>query len=306
MKICEKCNKEFNEEMFTCPYCSQERYENGITISKTTNIISIVIIVIGTILALFVNGWAGAIACFIAEMISLIPNTKFTALFRVNNIHIKDRKALKSKTKELSKKLKLNNKHYKHSFVISSIALVLMTSFILFDFILPITDNNSSTSSETPTTTTVEANNNYYSEDNITTTENIVTTTENYSNQLQDEPIVGNWDYSYTCYSNGQTAYSTYPYISYLHLEADGTGNITWKDPSTPLLLSEMTWELYEVNDISGYTSRTYALHITNGFLTGETAYITWSDRDNNYCFTMNLSNNTYNFYARNTTVYNY
>lgn len=306
MKICEKCNKEFNEEIFTCPYCSQERYENGIKISKTTNTISLVIIVIGTILALFVNGWAGAITCFIAEMISLIPNTKFTALFRVNNIHIKDRKVLKSKTKELSKKLKLNNKNYKHSFIISSISLVLMISFILFDFILPITDNNSTKSTDAQTTTTTIGSDDNYSKDTITTTDNIVTTTENYSTQLQDEPIVGNWDYSYTCYSNGQTAYSTYPYISYLHLEADGTGNITWKDPSTPLLLSEMTWELYEVNDISGYTSRTYALHITNGFLTGETAYITWSDRDNNYCFTMNLSNNTYNFYARNTTVYNY
>lgn len=304
MKTCEKCNKEFNEEIFTCPYCSEEHYENAIKISRTTNIISLVIIIIGTILALFVNGWAGAILCLIAEMISLIPNNKLTTIFKKKNTEIIDRKKLQSDTKLLSKELKLKNKNYKHSFFISFIALVLMIIFILFDFALPLTNNNSSTSHD-DTTTTVETSNDNYSEE-ITTSETIVTTTEISGESLEDEPIVGNWDYSYTCYSNGQTAYSTYPYISYLHLEADGTGNITWKDPSTPLLLSEMTWELYEVNDISGYTSRTYALHITNGFLTGETAYITWSDRDSNYCFTMNLSNNTYNFYSRNTTEYNY
>lgn len=305
MKTCDKCKREFTSEMINCPYCSQELYENAIKVSKTTNIIAISIIVIGIILALFVNSWVGGILCLIAEIISLVPNTKLTKTIKQNNTEISDKKILQSETKLLSKEMKLKNKNYKYSTPISFIALILMVIFILFNSILPFTSNTFSTSNGNNTTTTAETSNSNYNEE-ISTTETIVTTTNNAEETLQDEPIVGNWDYSYTCYSDGQTAYSTYPFISYLHLEADGTGNITWKDPSNPLLLSEMTWELYEVNNISGYTTRTYALHITNGFLTGETAYITWSDRDSNYCFTMNLSNNTYNFYARNTTVYNY
>ncbi len=299
MKVCEKCNKEFNEEIFTCPYCSQELYENTVKISKTTNIIGIILIVIGIIFALFVDVWVGAIISLIAEMIALIPNTKLTALFKKNNAEITDKKKLKSDTKLLSKELKSKNKNYKYSFLISFIALILMIAFIFSDFAKPKTNDNLE-ASYNDTTTTFESESYSYSEE-PTIIEEVVETTENSVASLQNEPIVGNWDYSYTCDANGNTAYSTYPYIKYLHLEADGTGNITWKDPSTPILLSEMTWEVYEINIVSGYTVRAYALHITNGFLAGETAYITWSDRDSNYCFTMNLSNNTYNFYSRNT-----
>lgn len=312
MKICENCKRELADEMFNCPYCSQELYENAIKLSKTTNIVSLILILSGIIFALFVNAWAGAVICFVSEMIGLIPNTKLNGIFKKVNDGIADKKKLKTDIKALSKNLKLKNKNYKHSFIISSVAFVLMITFILFDFILPITKSNSNTSQNNPTTTSESVNEDYpeniaTEEDVAETTEDIITT-EDSAAQLQDEPIVGNWDYSHTCDANGYTAYTTYPYINYFHIVEDGTGNITWKtmDSSTPYLFSEVTWEVYEVNNISGYTTKAYALHITDGFLSGETAYVTWSDKDNNFCFTMNLSNNTYNFYERNTTTYNY
>lgn len=134
MKICEKCGKEIADEILECPNCSIiPLYEQVLKNAKAINIVAIALIVVAIICALFVNAWFGAILCLVAELVCLIPNTKVQKLFKKNNVGISDKKKLKADSKALIKDLKTKNKNYKLSFLVATIALILLIAFVCVD-----------------------------------------------------------------------------------------------------------------------------------------------------------------------------
>lgn len=138
MKTCEKCGKEFDENLEFCPDCvvKATTYEQALKNAKITNIAGIALIAVGIICALFVNIWLGAMLCFIAEIVCLLPNSKLKKLFKQNNKEVTDKKKYKADNKALTKELKAKNKGYKFSFIIALVALILLIAFVVCDSVL--------------------------------------------------------------------------------------------------------------------------------------------------------------------------
>jgi len=280
MKICEKCGKEFADEIFECPDCTAKAqlYENVLKNAKIMNIVASVIMAVGTVCALFVNAWLGAILCFVTEIVCLIPNTKIQKLFKQNNAQTTDKKKLKADNKALTKELKSKNKDYKFSFIIALVALVLLIAFVICDSVLAGWANSlpsdlqkdsygSGIVNQIDTIGDLHqyANSKFHNySDNSTTNQ----TASDDSNKYATEPIVGSFDYFESRDADTMTSITiSKPYINHMKFEADGTGNLTLKtDTSTGFSLYTTTWELVESAD----TARKYAVH-TN---TNETIYV--------------------------------
>ena len=173
MKFCEKCGKEILDETIDCN-CSAEtnadkmepsqpniEFLELIKNSKKTNIIAIVLIALGLIGFLFINGWLGAIICFIAEIIAVLPNTKVQKLFKSKHPEV-DKKSLKNELKPLQNELKSKNKDFKLSFILGYIALAMLVISLvlpspLFSGSNSNNKNNNYDSSSTTTNTTTQS-----------------------------------------------------------------------------------------------------------------------------------------------------
>lgn len=142
MKYCLKCGKEIMDEAVVCPGCGcaveqkksavpQKTYEQAIQCSAACCAISAVLLVLGIAVALFVSALLGAILCLAAEIIAVIPNTNVQKLFKKNNSHITDKKALKAAEKALRKELKQKNKAYAVASVVSVAALICVIVFAM-------------------------------------------------------------------------------------------------------------------------------------------------------------------------------
>ena len=138
MKTCEKCGKEFADEILECPDCTAKGqvYEQALKNAKIMNIVALLLMAVGVICALFVNAWLGAILCLGTEIVCLIPNTKIQKLFKQNNAQTTDKKKFKADNKALTKELKSKNKDYKFSFIIALVALALLIAFVICDSVL--------------------------------------------------------------------------------------------------------------------------------------------------------------------------
>lgn len=142
MRYCSKCGKEIMDEAVICPGCgcavdnkkaapSNQTYEQAIQCSSVCSAISAILLVLGVVTALFVNVLIGVVLCLTAEIVALIPNTRVQKLFKRNNSHITDKKALKAAEKALRKELKQKNKAYAFTSVVSIIALIGVIVFAL-------------------------------------------------------------------------------------------------------------------------------------------------------------------------------
>lgn len=142
MKYCSKCGKEIMDEAVVCPGCgcavenkkaaaTNQTYEQAIQCSSACGVISTILFVLGVVVALFINVVIGAVLCLAAEIVALIPNTRVQKLFKRNNSHITDKKALKAAEKALRKELKQKNKAYAFTSVVSIIALIGVIVFAL-------------------------------------------------------------------------------------------------------------------------------------------------------------------------------
>lgn len=140
MKFCSKCGKEILEEAVICPGCGcavekeakakEVSYDDCIKGAITTNIISVIIIVLGIVCWLFVSMWIGAFLCLIAELIALSPNSKVQKAFKKNGLIGKTKEA-KEKRTAIIKDLKAKSSAYSFSKVLAVIALVLLIVFVL-------------------------------------------------------------------------------------------------------------------------------------------------------------------------------
>ncbi len=141
MKFCQKCGKEIMDEAVVCPGCGcsiekevkikEASYDDCLKGAATTNIISIVVIVLGVVCWLLVNMWIGAILCLVAEFIALSANSKLQKAFKQNGL-IGNSKEVKEKKKAIMKDLKSKHPAYKFSMILAVIALVLLVIFVLF------------------------------------------------------------------------------------------------------------------------------------------------------------------------------
>ncbi len=142
MKYCEKCGKELFDEAVLCVGCGcpvgNGAYKNYnkpkdtsldqyVWDAGTTNVIALLLLLAGAVLGLFVEdcGYIGAVVCLVAELVALIPNTKFQK--EVKGIYWKLPKSeMKYKAKQSQQSLKSRYPSYRFSFIIAYIALVLM------------------------------------------------------------------------------------------------------------------------------------------------------------------------------------
>lgn len=304
MKICEKCGKEFADEIFECPDCTAKAqlYENVLKNAKIMNIVASVIMAVGTVCALFVNAWLGAILCFVTEIVCLIPNTKIQKLFKQNNAQTTDKKKLKADNKALTKELKSKNKDYKFSFIIALVALVLLIAFVICDSVLAGWANSlpsdlqkdsygSGIVNQIDTIGDLHqyANSKFHNySDNSTTNQ----TASDDSNKYATEPIVGSFDYSNSVFADTPqiSIQMKLPYISHLNFEADGTGNVTIKTEGNPgFALYDATWSLYDEQE--NYII--YRVTLDNG----EVGYVYYVEAEDN-CF-MIIDNEIINYYVR-------
>lgn len=138
MKYCEKCGKELFDEAVLCMGCGcpvagasrmvsaprqDDSLDHHVWNAATTNIVALIILVIGIVLGLFVNGYLGAAACLIAELVALVPNSKFQKAVKGMNWKL-SKVEIKIKAKESQKSLKARYPAYRFSFVIVYVALV--------------------------------------------------------------------------------------------------------------------------------------------------------------------------------------
>lgn len=142
MKYCSKCGKEIMDEAVVCSGCgctvenkkaaaTNQTYEQAIQCSAACSAISVVLLVLGVVTALFISVLLGVVLCLVAEIVAVIPNTRVQKLFKRNNSHITDKKALKAAEKALRKELKQKNKAYAFASVVSVIALIGVIVFAL-------------------------------------------------------------------------------------------------------------------------------------------------------------------------------
>ena len=143
MKYCKTCGKELHDAAVMCPGCgcpveekaSKEEkvsYDSVVKGAATTNIISIIVLIIGIVAALFINAWLGIVMCLVAELIALTTNTKVQKLFKKNNANNSDKKKLKEDEKKVRRELKGKNSAYSASFVIAYIALICLIVFAVW------------------------------------------------------------------------------------------------------------------------------------------------------------------------------
>ncbi|MBR2952798.1 MAG: zinc ribbon domain-containing protein [Clostridia bacterium] len=299
---------EVNEYQNIQPADSNDEYLPLISNSKTTNLISIGLLAVGVISLLFINGWLGAILCFVAEIVAVIPNTKVQKLFKSKNPTM-DKKSFKTNLKELQNDLKAKSKDFKLSFLLALIALVLLVVFVVTDSAiaswadsLPADlqkDGYGSgiveqidTISDLHQYSNTDMYNYSRDDDSEKTTDN---SEQGSSNNHSVEPVVGSFDYSESYYSDTMEKITvSLPYISHINFEADGTGNLTQKTNTSPgFALYETTWEVAgNTNGIKGYD-----VHTTN---TNETICVFY-DSDRDICYTVGIKNGRYvmNIYKR-------
>lgn len=140
MKFCEKCGKEIMDEAVICPGCGCEvkaakkekpqavSYDNCVSNAMTTNIISMILLVVGCLCALLVNVFIGVILCLVAELVAVMPNTKLNKAVK-SNLKGTDKKELKAEVKKCQKELKAKYPAFKFSFVLAVISLVCLILF---------------------------------------------------------------------------------------------------------------------------------------------------------------------------------
>lgn len=329
MKICQNCGKEVAEDFKYCNSCgaevedatdenvdvestentveqsdvnvyqnvqpadSNDEYLPLISKSKNTNLLSIGLLAVGVISLLFINGWLGAVLCFVAEIVALIPNTKVQKLFKSKNPTM-DKKSFKTNLKELQNDLKAKNKEFKTSFLIAIIALVALVLCLVIPS--PVTAMFESEPTESPS---IEENDGVI-EDNDDNIENNTTdkptdnSEQGSSNNHSTEPVIGSFDYSEMRYMDTMESLTiSLPYISHINFNADGTGNLTQKtNTSRGFALYTTTWEIVESTD----NITKYAVY-TN---TNETIYIFY-DYDMDLCSMYGTKNgrNVAIFYKR-------
>lgn len=316
MKTCEKCGKEFADEILKCPDCSEKAvaYEQALKNAKITNIVGIALIVVGVICALFVNIWVGAVLCLVAELACLLPNSKVQKLFKQNNTGVTDKKKLKADSKALTKELKSKNKDYKLSFIIALISLAFLIIFVISNSVITGWANSlpsdlqkasygSGIINQIDTIGDLEAYSksefHNYSDDSGTTTttekssdSSTDTTESSDSNKYATEPIVGSFDYSNSVFADTPqiSIQMKLPYISHLNFEADGTGNVTIKTEGNPgFAIYDATWSLYDEQE-------NYIIYLVT-LDNGEVGYVYYVE-DADYCF-MIVDNEVINYYER-------
>ncbi|MBO5066017.1 MAG: hypothetical protein J6D06_07895 [Clostridia bacterium] len=172
MKYCEKCGKEIIDENMGCTECNKPEVElndesilneeNGlhndayfqlIKNAKITNIIGIALLPIAILFAFIFNGFSGAVLCFVAECIALLPKTKVQKKFKKENKSVTDKKQQKAEFKRLNKDLKSKSVSYKMSFIIAIVALALLISSLFGIDALKTVTNKSQTNTQTSYTT---------------------------------------------------------------------------------------------------------------------------------------------------------
>ena len=141
MKFCAKCGKEVMDEAVICPGCGcavqqvkqqpKQSYEDAIQNAGTCVTISVILLVLGIAVGLFISVLLGTVLCLAAELVAVMPNTRVQKMFKQNNSHIADKKQLKADEKALRKELKKKNGAYAASFVIAALALVGVIVFAL-------------------------------------------------------------------------------------------------------------------------------------------------------------------------------
>lgn len=208
--------------------------------AKITNIIAIVVLLLGIVSFVFINGWLGAVLCLIAEVIAVFPNTKVRKHFISGN-EATDKKTRRANQKVLQKELKSKNKDYRFSFVLGYVAL----AGIIISLALPspLVNMNKSVNSTNTSTTTENASNKESGAKSTTGNHSA-----NSSDKYAKEPIVGSFDYSKSYDNNAKTTVSpSLPYINHLNFKADGTGNMTFKTSGSPgFATCTITWEVKE------------------------------------------------------------
>lgn len=141
MKFCDKCGKEIMDQAVVCPNCGcavkKEKevtklpsYDDCVNGAMTTNIIAIVVLLVGVVCALFVNVWVGVVLCLATEFIAIVPNSKLQKAFK-SNFKGSDKNELKNQMKQCQKELKSKYPAYKFSFVLAFIALACVIVFAL-------------------------------------------------------------------------------------------------------------------------------------------------------------------------------
>lgn len=141
MKFCQKCGKEITEEAVVCSNCGcavesktenkEISYDKCVSGASTTNIISAIVLAVGVVCGLFVSALVGAILCFVAEFLALMPNSKLQKEFK-KNTKVADKREYKKLAKQCQKDMKSKYSAYKFSFVLAIIALVALIVFALF------------------------------------------------------------------------------------------------------------------------------------------------------------------------------
>lgn len=140
MKVCNKCGKELPNGAAVCPTCGaavqtvpaeSAAYEACVGFSSTTNVISLVLIVLGLLVFLFVYMFGGAILCLAAEIVAFLPKWKLQAAFKKNGLN-KSAEG-KQQMKAITKALKAKNSAFNLSNVLAIIALVLLLAFVGFE-----------------------------------------------------------------------------------------------------------------------------------------------------------------------------
>ncbi len=143
MKYCEKCGKEIMEEAVVCPGCGcavkksndtaqmyTDAVEKAAKSSTTFLALGIVFMLLGVVVALFVNVWIGAVLLLVSEFLCLMPKSKINSIVKRNNSSL-SKKELVAKCKQEVKNMKSKYTALKICMPVAVISLVLMIIFFM-------------------------------------------------------------------------------------------------------------------------------------------------------------------------------
>lgn len=280
----------------TVPVAPQEADEDGEYLEltkkcKLINILAIVLWIAGLVSLVLINGWVAAVMFFVGELFVLVPNTGVQKLYKAKN-PTADKKIQRSQTSEIIKRLKAKDKNFKLSFVIAIVCLVsIIASFIVPPFFGASESDSSYESSiegEGAVVSATELDNDSEDEDT-----NSNKTDSEKSDNVVKEPIVGSFDYYETTNTDTmQKMAKEYPYISHVHFDEDGTGNLTLKTSaqSNGFALYKTTWELVETSgDDRQYVIKTHTNDVIHMNYAGEedVCFIFFENAGRNLAYTL-------------------
>ena len=104
---------------------SRTSYDSCVQGALTTNILAALLLVLGIVCTLWLSALVGCILCLAAELVVLIPNSKWQKAFRKSN-DISDKTEYKKLARQCRKDLKARHPAYRFSFVLAVVSLVFL------------------------------------------------------------------------------------------------------------------------------------------------------------------------------------